>query len=57
MLPGLFDRFSTGDSASGTGLGLFITRELARANGGDAFYEPGTDADPAGAFVMACPLA
>jgi signal transduction histidine kinase len=35
----LFERFSRGaDTAgqvSGTGLGLFITRELARANGGD----------------------
>jgi signal transduction histidine kinase len=57
MLPRLFNRFSTGDNVGGTGLGLFITRELARANGGDAFYEPGTDEDPAGAFVITCPLA
>ncbi|MDX6277580.1 MAG: hypothetical protein QOJ72_1708 [Nocardioidaceae bacterium] len=57
MLPRLFNRFSTGDNVGGTGLGLFITRELARANGGDAFYEPGTDEEPAGAFVITCPLA
>jgi PAS domain S-box-containing protein len=53
----LFDRFATGDSVGGTGLGLFIARELARANGGDAFYEPGTADAPSGAFVIALPLA
>jgi PAS domain S-box-containing protein len=35
----LFERFATG-SAHGTGLGLFLVRELARAHGGDAFYRP-----------------
>ena len=34
----VFDRFVTGDRAAGTGLGLFIVRELARAQGGDATY-------------------
>ncbi|WP_240641413.1 PAS domain S-box protein [Nocardioides ferulae] len=37
MLPRLFDRFAT-SSSGGTGLGLFIVRELCRAQGGDAFY-------------------
>ena len=41
----LFDKFaqaSTGSTrrATGTGLGLSIVRGLARANGGDAWYEP-----------------
>jgi signal transduction histidine kinase len=41
----LFEKFaqaSTGAArhASGTGLGLSIVRGLARANGGDAWYEP-----------------
>ena len=40
----LFDRFSRSDttsrSAKGTGLGLYIVRELARAADGDATYEP-----------------
>jgi PAS domain S-box-containing protein len=33
----LFERFSTG-SSKGTGLGLFLVRELARAHRGDATY-------------------
>ncbi|MCW2859069.1 MAG: hypothetical protein JWP48_777 [Actinoallomurus sp.] len=43
--PHLFERFSRGPDtarqAQGSGLGLWIVRSLARANGGDAFYEPG----------------
>jgi PAS domain S-box-containing protein len=57
MLPRLFDRFATGDSVRGTGLGLFIVRELARASRGDAFYEPGTPDHRAGTFVLTVPLA
>ncbi len=34
----VFDRFVTGNQARGTGLGLFIVRELARTQGGDADY-------------------
>lgn len=40
----LFERFSRSEAdrgrASGTGLGLAIVRQLARANGGEASYEP-----------------
>lgn len=57
MLPRLFDRFATGRSKGGTGLGLFIVRELARAHGGDADYEPGPSDRPSGAFVIRLPLA
>jgi PAS domain S-box-containing protein len=57
MQPRLFDRFATGRSRSGTGLGLFIVRELARAQGGDAFYEPASPGRPAGAFVISLPRA
>jgi PAS domain S-box-containing protein len=56
MQPRLFERFATGDSrGGGTGLGLFIVRELARAQGGDASYEPGSLEQPAGAFLISLP--
>jgi hypothetical protein len=41
----LFQRFVSG-RRGGTGLGLFIVRELARAYGGDAWYRPKDDAAP-----------
>ena len=44
--PHLFERFSRGPAAErkaeGTGLGLWIVRNFARANGGEAWYEPRT---------------
>lgn len=51
MVPRLFGRFVT-TSDEGTGLGLHIVRELARAQGGDATYRA---AD--GAFVLELPRA
>jgi PAS domain S-box-containing protein len=54
QLPRLFARFAGSGKADSTGLGLFIVRELARAQGGDAWYEP----DPAGStFMFSLPLA
>jgi PAS domain S-box-containing protein len=59
VLPGLqgrlFERFASGTPRGGTGLGLFIVRELARAHGGDARYE--TDADGHPTFVIDLPQA
>jgi signal transduction histidine kinase len=47
FVPHLFERFSrepcVAQETEGTGLGLWIVRGLARANGGDAWYEPGED--------------
>ena len=57
MRPRLFERFATGRSRGGTGLGLFIVRELARAHGGEASYEPGTPDGPRDAFVITLPRA
>jgi len=49
----LFTRFPAVSRAAGSvGLGLWIVRELARAHGGDAHYEP---ADPGAAFVITLP--
>jgi signal transduction histidine kinase len=53
--PRLFDRFATGRQRGGTGLGLFIVRELARAQGGDAFYEPASAQTSGGTFVIVLP--
>jgi PAS domain S-box-containing protein len=57
LRPRLFERFATGGRKGGTGLGLFIVRELARAHSGDAWYEPPSAEDPAGAFVLSLPPA
>ncbi len=51
----LFDRFATGVSKGGTGLGLFIVRELARAHGGEATYEPPDGRSLPGGFVVRIP--
>ncbi|WP_182523717.1 PAS domain S-box protein [Nocardioides dongkuii] len=47
----LFERFATGDRG-GTGLGLHIVRELARAQDGEAAYD-----EQAQAFVLSLPRA
>ncbi|BAL88309.1 putative multi-sensor signal transduction histidine kinase [Actinoplanes missouriensis 431] len=46
---------STASTAPGTGLGLYIVRELARANGGDVTYRPA--AGHGSVFVLTMPLA
>lgn len=52
FLPRLFERLAradqTADTVRGTGLGLYIVRSLARANGGDVRYEP----NPGGGSVF-----
>jgi signal transduction histidine kinase len=48
----LFQRFATGSHQRGTGLGLYIVRELARLHGGDAWYEPGEDGSATFALVI-----
>lgn len=53
----LFGRFATGRSRGGTGLGLYIVRQLARAQGGDATYAPAEPGDVgSGEFVVSLPL-
>jgi PAS domain S-box-containing protein len=55
LRPQLFGKFASGGSKEGSGLGLFIVRELARAQRGEAWYDPG--ADGGARFTLALPLA
>ncbi|MCA1832310.1 MAG: sensor histidine kinase [Actinomycetota bacterium] len=56
FVPRLFGKFARGEgSVGGTGLGLSIVQGLARANGGETWYEPNT---PCGScFGVRLPLA
>lgn len=58
FVPHLFGRYARAEATSGTvpgtGLGLFIVRELARINGGDVTYEP---AGEGATFVVSLPPA
>jgi PAS domain S-box-containing protein len=51
----LFERFASGTTRTGTGLGLFIVRELVRGHGGEARYEVDENGSPT--FVLDLPRA
>jgi signal transduction histidine kinase len=51
----LFQKFSHGSRDDSTGLGLFIVRELARAQGGDAYLD--TSSVAGSSFVLRLPAA
>ena len=59
FVPRLFERFTrapeTEHKAEGTGLGLWIVRAFAHANGGDAWYEPSRAGGSS--FCLRLPLA
>lgn len=55
LLPRLFDRFAIAGPTGGTGLGLYLVRELARGHGGEVAYEPPRGDRPS-RFVVRLPL-
>ena len=52
----LFDRFAAAGASSGTGLGLYLVREIARGHGGDVVYQPPADDSPT-TFLIRVPVA
>ncbi len=57
MRPGLFERYSRGtasDHPEGTGIGLYVSRELCRAMGGSLDLELASD-EPGAAFTITLP--
>ena len=54
LLPRLFDRFAIAGPTGGTGLGLYLVREIARRHGGEASYRPRSEQEQA-AFVVDLP--
>jgi len=57
FIPRLFTRFARADTSrsDGTGLGLSIVRGLARANGGDSYYDATADGPRFGVRLPSCP--
>lgn len=52
----LFDRFAAAGATGGTGLGLYLVREIARGHGGEVVYEPPVDDSPT-TFLIRVPVA
>ena len=52
----LFDRFAAAGATSGTGLGLYLVREIARGHGGEVVYQPPVDDSPT-TFLIRVPVA
>ena len=55
LVPRLFDRFAAAGATGGTGLGLYLVREIARGHGGEVAYSAPGDGGPT-TFLMRFPL-
>ena len=55
LVPQLFDRLAAGGASGGTGLGLYLVRQIARAHGGDVSYRAPEDGSPT-EFELRLPL-
>jgi PAS domain S-box-containing protein len=55
LAPRLFERFAVTGDTGGTGLGLYLVREIARRHGGDVTYHPPTEGQPT-AFEISLPM-
>jgi signal transduction histidine kinase len=55
LVPRLFDRFATAGANGGTGLGLYLVREIMRGHGGDVVYDPPGERGPT-TFTLRFPL-
>ncbi len=55
LVPRLFSRYTTSGMAGGSGLGLYLVREIVRGHGGDVVYEPPA-AGHRTAFVVRLPV-
>jgi PAS domain S-box-containing protein len=55
LVPRLFSRHATSGAAGGSGLGLYLVREIVRGHGGDVVYEPPA-AEGRTTFVVRLPV-
>ena len=56
VLPKLFSKFTTSDSSTGTGLGLYICKNIVEAHGGKIWAENNSDENGA-TFSFTLPIA
>jgi signal transduction histidine kinase len=56
ILPRLFSKFATKSDMGGTGLGLFISKSIIEAHGGEVWAESNKDWEKGSTFYFSLPL-
>jgi signal transduction histidine kinase len=56
ILPKLFSKFTTSDSSTGTGLGLYICKNIVEAHGGEIWAENNLDGKGGATFSFKLPI-